>query len=256
MKNSILFFFFFVSITSLFSQENNSSTIPPLDQNESVQLLYRNEQEFGGVIHSSGWGFNYRRSKHYTGYIKRTLELELVGMHHPKEIKSEFNENGGKGFFYGKQYVVTVLRGGWGYHKIITGKSERKGVELRLVTLGGPCMAFAKPVYLDIWNRDLYSENGTSIERYDPQNPKHVPANILGRENYFQGFGKMDFFPGLFFKFALSFEHSNLDDEIKLFETGVIVDAFYKTIPIMANTHNNQVYVNLYINFMFGKKWF
>lgn len=266
MKNifSIPFFFFSLTILILNAREVSAQDIakgitPTISQtnNDDVLSLYRYEQEFGLVIHSAGWGFNYRRCKHITGYKKRTLELELVGMRSPKEIKIQVPDIGTKGYFYGKQFTVTVMRGGWGYNKVLTGKSERKGVELRLVTMGGPVLAFAKPVYLEIWSQDPTGSFGNvTIERYDPANPLHTPDHIAGRAPYFHGFGEMNFFPGAFCKLGLSFEHSTLDDDVKLLETGITIDAFYKTIPIMANTRNNQVYINVYLNIMFGKKWF
>jgi|ERR1035437_3777366 hypothetical protein len=243
----------------VFAQDIARGITPTVANNDDVLSLYRHEQEFGGVIHSTGWGFNYRRCKHITGYKKRTLELELVGMKSPKEIKMQTSYSGAKGFFYGKQFTVTLLRGGWGYNKVLTGKSERKGVELRLVTLAGPVMAFAKPVYLEINYPDPNTPPpyiNPTIEKYDPTNPMHTPDHIVGRASYFRGFGEMNFFPGAFCKLGLSFEHGTLDDDVKLLETGITVDAFYKTIPMMANTRNNQVYINVYLNIMFGKKWF
>ena len=235
-----------------------SGTTPVITQNDDAQLLYRNEQEFGIVFHSSGWGFNYRRCKHITGYKKRVLELEMVGLKHPKELKLRAPD-GTKGYFYGKQFVVTALRGGYGYHKTITGKSDRRGVELRLLTVVGPVLGLAKPVYLNVEYPDPirpapYAD--IHVEKYDPNNFRHTPEHIIGRASYFRGFSEMNFYPGGFLKLGLSFEHSNLDDDIKLLETGIIVDAFYKTIPIMATAKNNQVYVNVYLNIMFGKKWF
>ena len=266
MKNKFTKFFSFIatalsvfilSVPQAFAQDNVAGgIISSVSQNNDVQLLYRNEREYGFVLHSSGWGLNYRKCKHITGYRKRVLELELIGMRHPKEIKLHVSE-GSKGYFYGKQFVVTVLRGGYGYHKVITGKSDRRGVELRLLALAGPSMAFAKPVYLDIKYTDQPSFlPAVQIERYDPNNPMHTPDHILGRAGYFKGIDQMNFFPGAFCKLGLSFEHSNLDDDIKLLETGIVVDGFYKTIPMMAHTKNNQVHVNVYLNIMFGKKWF
>ncbi len=261
MKYFVAIISCFFSFTFISAQEIATGINPALKQNDDVQLLYRNEQEFGAHIHSAGWGFNYRRCKHITGYKKRIYEIEVTGLHHPKEIKIDVADANSKGFFYGKQYVVKVLRGGFGYHKVITGKSDRRGVELRLLTLAGPSIAFAKPVYLKIWYPDASPTHpgqwgNTVIEKYDSTNPYHIPDHISGRAGYFTGFGEMNFFPGAFFKLGLSFEHSNLDDDIKLLETGIVVDAYYKTIPIMANTRNNQVYVNVYLNLMFGKKWF
>ncbi|TAL58772.1 MAG: hypothetical protein EPN85_10660 [Bacteroidetes bacterium] len=240
------------------AQANSSGIIPSVSQNEDVQLLYRNEQEFGALAHSSGWGLNYRKCKHITGYRKRILEVEMAGMRHPKEIKLQVPDIGTKGYFYGKQFVVTVLRGGYGYHKVITGKSDRRGVELRLLTVAGPSIALAKPVYLNIWHQDPVNPpfGNITIEKYDPTNLLHTPNYIIGRAGYFRGFEQMNFYPGAFFKLGLSFEHSTLDDDIKLLETGIVIDAFYKTIPIMATARNNQVFVNVYLNVMFGKKWF
>lgn len=265
MKNniSILLFSFSFGIAALnadraSAQELKSGIVPSVSQND-VQLLYRNEQEFGGVVHSSGWGLNYRRCKHITGYRKRVFEAEIVGMKHPKEIKIQVADLGTKGYFYGKQFVTTVLRGGYGYHQVITGKSDRRGVELRLLTLVGPSIALAKPVYLNIRYPDPVNPApyfDLSVERYDASNPFHTPSNIIGRAGYFRGFEQMNFFPGAFFKLGLSFEHSSLDDDIKLLETGIVIDAFYKTVPIMATARNNQVFVNVYLNIMFGKKWF
>lgn len=252
-KTFFIGIFSFVAVV-LPAQEIPTGISPAISGEDNVQLLYRNEQEFGGVVHSAGWGLNYRRGKHVTGYKKRNLELELVGLRHPKEIKMEVPDIGTRGFFYGKQFTVSLLRGGYGYHKVITGKSDRRGVELRLLTLAGPSIAFAKPVYVNVWDKD--GEYSYSTERFDINNPNHTPENIRGRAGYFTGFGEMNFFPGAFFKLGLSFEHSNLDDAIKILETGIVADAFYKTVPIMANAKNNQVYVNVYLNIMFGKKWF
>src|ERR1051326_6047030 len=137
-KLFVIVFFSVITFQNLKAQDVATGLSPTTKQNDDVQLLYRNEQEFGAVLHSAGWGFNYRRGKHITGYKKRTLELELVTLKHPKEIKVEVLDISTKGYYYGKQFSVLFLRGGYGYHKIITGKSERRGVELRLVTLGGP----------------------------------------------------------------------------------------------------------------------
>lgn len=261
MENIFALMIFGASVSLLEAQDPLSqipSTNTAVQNPDDAQLLYRNEQEFGAVLHSAGWGLNYRRGKNITAYKKRILELEIVGLKHPKEIKQQVTNFSTKGYFYGKQFVVTVLRGGWGYHKIIAGKSERRGVEIRLLTLLGPSIAFAKPVYLEIFYPDYTGSNGGMIttERYDPNNPLHTPDHIAGRASYLTGFSEMNIFPGAFFKLGLSFEHSKLDDAVKLIETGIVVDVYDKVIPIMANTKNNQVYVNVYLNVMFGKKWF
>ena len=260
--HSIITFLFFTVTgwfgAGAFAQENINANISDSKSNNDVQLLYRHEREFGVLMHSAGWGFNYRTCKHVTGYKKRVIEFELVTLSHPKEIKIQVPDIGTKGYYYGKQFDVIVSRTGLGYNKVITGKSDRRGVELRLLTMAGACLAFAKPIYVNIWHQDPVNPSFGNIttEKYDPSNPMHTPAYIVGSAGYFTGFTEMNFFPGIFYKMGLSFEHSTLDDDIKLLEVGFVVDAYYKTIPMMANTQNNQVFLNLYLNVMIGKKWF
>jgi hypothetical protein len=257
-KHHILTFFFTAAAAAGFAQDGKTVNPPPqqIGGNDDVQLLYRNEFVIGGIVHSSGFGFNYRRGWHVTGYKKRILEIEGANIKHPKEIKTQnpLFENS-KGYVYGKLNVFDVLRVGYGFQKELYGKEQRRGVQINLVTLLGASMGLAKPVYLEILqptsDPQIYN---ISTERYDPE--KHFTDNIYGRAPFFRGFEQSKIYPGGYAKLGLSFEYADLDDDIKCIETGVTVDAFPKVIPIMAKTTNNQVFVNLYINFIWGKKWF
>ena len=258
-KKILLFSFFGTLGLTALAQEKWSNTTPPPQQiggNNDVELLYRNEFMVGGIIHTSGFGFNYRRGWHVTGYKKRLLEIEVANIKSPKEIKTQnpLFENS-KGYVYGKLNVLDVLRGGYGYEKILFGKEQRRGVEIKLISIFGLSLGLAKPVYLQILQptTDPQVYNITT-ERYDPD--KHYIDNIYGRAPFFKGFDQLKVYPGGYGKLGLSFEYADLDDDIKCIETGITVDAYPKEIPIMAFAKNQQVYVNLYINFIWGKKWF
>ena len=251
-------FITFLSVIALSANAQNPTATPPpqdIGGQDDVMLLYRNEINFGAVIHSNGFGFNFRKGKHVTGYLKRVLEIEAVSLRHPKETRTQnpLFENS-KGYFYGKQFSVIVLRTGYGFQRILYGKQDRRGVEIRMVTFVGASIALAKPVYLDILNEIDPQKYIITTEKYDPT--KHFSDNIYGRAPYFKGFDEMKFFPGGYAKLGFTFEYANLDDDVKAIETGVAVDIYPKVIPIMATAKNNQVYVNLYINFLWGKKWF
>jgi hypothetical protein len=241
-----------------FSQEQKPTSPPPqqIGGTDDIQLLYRNEFVVGAIVHSNGFGFNYRRGWHVTGYKKRILEIEGVNIKHGKEIKTQnpLFENS-KGYVYGKLNVLNVLRVGYGYQKVLFGKEQRRGVEIRLLTMLGGSLGLAKPVYLEILqptsDPQIYN---ISTERYDPN--VHFIDNIYGRAPYFRGFDESKLYPGGYAKLGLSFEYADLDDDIKCIETGISADVFPKVIPIMANSSNSQVFVNLYINFIWGKKWF
>lgn len=253
ISKKILFFLFSLFASSiLFSQDATTLVQSGVDLN----VMYRNEATFGLLAHSNGFGMAYRRLKHMTGSKKHVLEVELVNMSHPKEVKSvnPYFENS-KGFYYGKLNSVFIPRVGVGFQNVLYRKAERKSVEIRYATYFGASMAFVKPVYLEILNKTSSgSEFNLTTERYDPL--VHTFDNIYGRAPYLKGVDKTKIYPGAYAKFALSFEYADLRNDVKVIETGVTFDAYPKVIPIMAFGGNYQVFPTLYISFIYGKKWF
>lgn len=55
---------------------------------DETRVLYRKELYGGVIVHGDGWGFNFYHGKHRTAKDRRLLGVEIVGMKHPKEIKS------------------------------------------------------------------------------------------------------------------------------------------------------------------------
>ena len=84
---------------------------------------------------------------------------------------------------------------------------------------------------------------------------------IYGRASNFRGFNELSVHPGLHFKYGLNFDYSSYKDGIKGLEIGVALDAYLNEIEIMAEdvygiggAENKQLFVNLYLNFFFGRK--
>ena len=68
--------------------------------------------------------------------------------------------------------------------------------------------------------------------------------------------------PGAYAKFGISFEYGSLEDRIKAIETGIVLDVYYKKVPIMAKIDtknnydpNNRLFLSFYISIHYGKKW-
>lgn len=244
--------FILLHVVFLNAQEN------PNEYEETPPVLMRNELSFGFSLHSSGWGIDFRRGKNLTVSKKRMVEIELVGMHHPKEIKSvnPYYENS-KSYVFGKLNSLTVLRGALGFQRVIAGKGERGGVEIRLNYTGGISLGFAKPIYLNIIPMELTDPEQfmLSVEKYDPDNPNHTQEYIYGRASFAEGLDETKIYPGVYAKLGISFEYGAMDDDVRIIEVGMTFDAYGKTVPIMALTHNNQLYFNFYINLLYGRKW-
>ncbi|MCC7301200.1 MAG: hypothetical protein IT233_01025 [Bacteroidia bacterium] len=259
---SKIFFFLAAVFFPLFfmgqeKEQNTAGGFNPIGE-QDVQLLYKNDFSFSVFAHTNGFGLNFRRGRHITGFKRGIFELEIASYKHPKEVRT-VNErfDHSKGYFYGKLNVVHMIRPGVGTYFQLFGKQQRRGVEVNLVTFLAASFAMAKPVYLQILKPDptgLPNEYIVSTEKYDPE--LHRKEDIYGREPYFKGFGEIKAYVGANAKLGLNFEHADLDDEIRSLETGVCFDLYPKVIPIMANEHNRSAYVTFYLSFTWGRRWF
>jgi len=220
-------------------------------------ILFKQEFTGGIMLHSQGWGVNLRRSKNKTFKRKRVIELDLVSVSHPKEIKipSAVNDSY-RSYVYGRTFQVLMSRLGYGRQNTLYERFD-VGLEIRYLYIAGFSAAWAKPVYLEIKDS---SDPSSRIEtvRYDPSNPDHRQGNILGASSFFKGFDKMVIHPGLYGKLGVSFDYAKKQQSINTIEAGVIVDAYFRVVEQMGNPNpkNNQVFVNLYISLNFGAKWY
>ncbi len=227
--------------------------------NDDVTILFRNEAEGGITIHSNGFGLTYKRGWHLTGYKKQMLDIDFVSLRDPKQYKlANFYYPDSKPYFYGKLNFAYILRTGYGRQNIIFGKGERSGVEVRYNYYVGLSLAITKPVYLDILVDNPFDSLTKIIDtrQYDPNDPdQQIQENIYGPGPYFSGLDHLSIYPGGYAKFALSFEYAGWQQKVTAIETGVVLDAYVRGVPIMANGIENNVFFNFYISLIWGGKW-
>jgi hypothetical protein len=240
-------------LTSATAQEN------PNEYQEEKPVLLRNDASLGFIIHSNGIGIDGKRSFFETYKKKWFFEAQLVGMKHPKEIKTiNTRFDNPKSFIYGKMNTLTILRAAIGQQHLVYGKADRTGVEIRFNYTGGLSIGFAKPIYLII---DRGSSNPDDPineveEKYNPEDDYHNNVdNIVGRAPFTRGMDELKPYPGIFLKSALNFEYAPDYEDIRALEVGVAIDAYGREIPIMAFTKNKQFFLSFYIALIYGQKW-
>jgi hypothetical protein len=219
------------------------------------RTLYQSEAYGGFTAHGDGWGLCFYSAKYTTAKQRRLLGVEVVGMKHPKEVKS-FNPyyEDSRGYFYGKSNSMLIIRPMFGRKTRLTEKVRNGGVEVSLVWGLGPSLGLLKPVYLQIGKPGIPYEV-IVVERYDPA--IHSVNNIFGRASWFTGVGEMQLYPGAFGRFAFNFEHATTGTGIKSIEVGATIDAFLDQVPIMAEVdgvENKQFFLEFYLSLQFGKK--
>jgi len=245
MRSSIFTILFLVSI-SVFAQQATLT--------EDAGVLYRKENSFGLSLHSRGFGLNYRIGKHLTGTRKRIIEIDLLNMKHPKEIKTlnQYYENT-KGFVYGKLNSLAVLRGGIGLQNVLYRKDEPGNIEVRYSFYGGASLGLAKPVYLYVLqeSNDPYNPNKV-IEKFNPE--KHQLDNIYGKAPLGYGLERTVIHPGIYAKAGISFDWASEDDRVRCLEIGVVSDYYLSSIQIMAFNKATPSFTTLYATLSFGRK--
>jgi hypothetical protein len=219
---------------------------------EEKRTIYKREQVFGALIHTTGWGLTYKYGLYSSGFTRNTFEADLVGIKHPKEIQvysSAFDNS--NGYVYGKLNSIMVIRAGVGNHGTFISKQSVRGISISYVINGGLSLAYAKPVYLEVVDTSK-SPIEYPIERYDPD--KHPQGFIVGKASWFRGLFEGTFYPGLYLKGGLNFESSRQPDKINSIEVGAVLDFYFQKIPILAYDYNQNYFFNLYVSLTFGSK--
>jgi hypothetical protein len=233
---------------------NAQDILTQMQAGKDVNVLFKKEALAGAFIHSEGWGLFFRKASILSIYRKRFWEIETASMHNAKEHKSQNTlYPDASSYYFGKLNAVQLFRLGFGYYQTLWRKNTERCVEIDGVLALGPEIAVLKPVYLQI----IQSSNSDvllSVEPYDPN--KDTPNNIYGKAPFFDGIGQLGFRPGGYARAGLNFDYANKHNLVKAIEVGVEADLYPSKIPIMAFTPNTQYFVNLYLSFSIGKRWF
>ncbi len=252
MKHSrYLILFLLLSATALTSKAQIEEEFDSIADN----ILFTREMNGSVIIHSNGWGLEYRIGQNITVSKKLMFEFNLLEMKDAKEIKSinPFFTNT-RSYIYGKMNALYITRLGVGQQHTLNRKPYFGGVELRLFYFGGLSVAFAKPVYLEIIKIDPGSYRYITVtERYDPES--HFPDNIYGRASFTKGFDKLKPYPGIYLKAGLGIDFGTINQKPKTVEVGAALDIYTKEIPVMAFKEANQFFMTLYVSFGIGKRY-
>lgn len=242
---------FYILLCSLIG--NVFAQVPAKQENK---VGFRSEW-FGGInIHSLGWGGTLSKSKFKTYKQSNIFTLDIITMKHPKEFKvvNQVLEDA-RGYKFGKLNSLFVSRLGMGRRFMLFEKFRDNGLQIYFTgTLGGN-IGMLKPVYLEILNYDINGNIlGVSDEKYDPL--IHTQLNIYGKASSLKGTNESEFIFGAHAKAGFTFEFSRNREKIRALEAGISVDMYPERVPIMAFIQNKQVFVNFYINVLFGKKYY
>lgn len=238
----------------------------PVDDVGNKGLIYNKELAFNIRLHTNGFsmGADFGRLKTY--YLTRTFHVELGELKNHKEYRTNLDRSSATGrisrsFIYGKQNNFFVLRAGMGQKRYFSEKAKYKGVAVGISYKGGPSLGVLKPYYLELLSTENNSSPFVSTKPVKYSQEVHDdfldPWNIFGSSSWAKGFDEIKLVPGLHGQFAIHFDWGAFDEYLKAVEAGIMLDVYFRKVPIMVetvNVENRPFFLNLFINLQLGKR--
>jgi hypothetical protein len=215
---------------------------------------YNSEFTWGVNKNSSGGligGFVLKKSRKLNERMLETFGLELMNVKHPQEVRKS-SRNTGNYFIYGKSNYLYAIRLQYGRDLILFTKAPQQGVEIRAVGAIGPSIGIVAPYYIERAVDQSYFI--TAKEQYDPKNPQHSFANILGTGNLFQGLGQSTIQMGFNIKAGINFEIGTVKSAVNGFEVGFLLDTYFNKITLMPTTDNYSAFPTVYFTLFYGSR--
>ncbi len=248
LEKYILILLVVVSST-MFGQTNEETIF------DEATIIYKHSIYGGAILHTNGWGANLAFTKNKTAFKARLLQFEMVGMKHPKEVRT-YNPyyQDGRSYIFGKLNTLTIFRPSIGVRKIVFDKIRKSGVSIGYNWRLGPSLGFTKPVYLEVASNEGSPVQTIIVEKYDPD--EHSIEDIYGRASWFKGIDELKLHPGIHAAFGLNFNYDSDRAGMNGIELGATIDYFpIEEIEVMAFADNYSVFFNFYLNLQFGKKF-
>ncbi|MFW5759647.1 MAG: hypothetical protein ACOCXH_01560 [Cyclobacteriaceae bacterium] len=175
--------------------------------------------------------------------------LELVNVKHPQEERE--HKYFGSSVINSKLNYLYSIRLQYGREWLLFRKAPQQGVQVSGNLSAGPTIGLESPYYVELRG----DQNGTGRGQRVPYNPNISPDNIIGAGAVFQGLDESKIVPGINLKSSVSFEFGTFKSNVVGFEVGMMVEAFTRTINIMAHLDNNrQIYPNAFITLFYGSR--
>lgn len=171
------------------------------------------------------------------------LSIEFANVKHPRETRETTFT--GSSYVFGKANYLFSFRPQYGREKIFFKKAPQQGVRISGLVAAGPSIGLEVPYFVDL---------GTRTEQFDPENPFHSRAFIVGNAGPFRGLFQSQVVLGVFFKGALTFETNSTKNRVFGVEAGFTVEAFTRNIEIVPTASASSTFAAAYLAIYFGKR--
>lgn len=210
----------------------------------------------GGHIASSGLGIDIQHYRYQNEDWEWGIGLRIASLTHPKESRVDgiYKDQGGSSFIYDKMnycYTASLL---YGWQKNLTKLDLYNRLHIKAGLFFGPSIAILKPYFLDIAVPVSPPTTPPRAEiqsmAYDPQ--KITYNDIYGQSDFSNGTDLLSGVPGMTLRPQIAFHLGANRSAIRAILVGADASFYFRTVRIMGNTPNQQIYIQGIVGFLIG----
>jgi hypothetical protein len=269
--SAILFLFFLISFAQAQRTSSNKADKKrdeKIERRNRINEMIRNEEEgvpafekhftYNFKLHHDGYGIILEKGIAKTAYKSTLFQFEFAEKQHPKENKqssTDFTNSGfaifGRPFVFGKQNIFYQAKLGIGKQIMIGGKSNKNGVAVYGVLVGGFSAGLARPYYIE-----FNTPSGTRNLKYtEADRSIFLSADrIIGGTGLQLGWNEMKFNPGVYGKAGLRFDWARFNQVVSAVEFGFGFDYYTSGVVQMVDNPAKSFFPTGYIGLVFGNR--
>ena len=256
----ILFYSFDVSAQGIITPKEKLRTV----KHERINQMIRSEEE--GIPsftrqsvtaiknHHDGWGVLFEKGFSKSPYKATLIQFELGEKQHRKEQKQSASAFFGRPFVYGKQNIFYQAKLGMGRQILLGGKTNKNGVAVYGIFVGGFSAGLLRPYYLEfdtgIGVADLKYQTATRDAFLNQDQSKR----ILGGTGLNKGWNEISFTPGIYAKASLRFDWARFNQVVSALEVGFMADLYSQRVVQMIDLPGKTFFPTGFISLNFGKR--
>lgn len=250
-RQLVLLLFSFLFSVQVFAQKNQKVI-------DLQDYMYKKEASGGFRIQTNGISLYAEYGWIKDIYRTRLLQIEYTYYIDYRQKKQKAQTESGRDYLFGFQNKFHEIHLSYGLKRTIADKANRNGVQLSFIFFGGFSLGLLKPYYLELIQPGDSNTLATHRpERYSAANDSSFldKNKIYGAAPIRYGLNQIEPVPGIHVKSGLNFDWGTKDAFVKALEAGLMLDLYYKRLPIMINSNNRFYQFAFYLSFHFGKRW-
>jgi hypothetical protein len=277
MSRSFSFLFCLIFSTALIpfvstaQKKASSKEEAKIAKHQRINEMIRNEEEGVPAFskqnltaiknHHDGWGLLFEKGISKTPYNTTIFQFEIGEKQHRKEQKQSTSGGitggfayFGRPFVFGKQNIFYQAKLGMGKQVMIGGKSNKNGVAVYGIFVGGVTAGLIRPYYLQ-----FSTDTGATYLKYgastrDAFLNQDQKLDIIGGSGISKGWNEIKFNPGIYAKTGLRFDWARFNQVVSAVEVGFMADFYSQKVDQMIDLQGKSFFPTGYLALNFGRR--